>query len=353
MDTLTDALELSPNREVPASRNPAAVYLGKLPAPSSQRTMRAALANLVSLATGGREAHQDARWAAIATFPWHQVGYAEAQRLRSLLTAQLDPAAAAGGRVLRPATVNKHITALKGVLRESWRLGYLTADDHARIQDSLMVLKHTALPKGRMLQRAELQKMFEACARDARAGRPSGVRDAAVLALMAGCGLRRSEPVALQLGDYAGAGAEREVVVRGGKGRKDRTVPVGRGTREALDAWVTIRGDAPGPLLYAVTKGGVVEPRAVSTQALWKVVEKRARQARLSPATPHDLRRTFASALLDAGADLGVVQDLMGHQDPATTRKYDRRGELAKRRAVEIVGVPYFCGPVLLRGVNV
>ncbi len=82
--------------------------------------------------------------------------------------------------------------------------------------------------------------------------------------------------------------------------------------------------------------------RRLAAQAVAVVCAARAQEAGLFPFTPHDMRRTFISTLLEAGADIATVQQLAGHEDPATTSRYDRRGEDAKRKAVDMIHVPFF-----------
>ena len=82
--------------------------------------------------------------------------------------------------------------------------------------------------------------------------------------------------------------------------------------------------------------------RRLAAQAVAVICEARAKEAAIAAFTPHDMRRTFISGLLDAGADIATVQRLAGHEDPATTSRYDRRGEAAKQRAIELVHVPHF-----------
>jgi len=144
----------------------------------------------------------------------------------------------------------------------------------------------------------------------------------------------------ISLGDYNPETTE--LRVRSGKGQKDRLCYVTDGAKLALDIWLTARGNEPGPLFWpADGRGRPLVNRRMTDQAVLLLLRRRAAQAKISAFTPHDLRRSFISDLLDAGADIVTVQKLAGHANVQTTAKYDRRGEEAKRRAVELLKVPF------------
>jgi site-specific recombinase XerD len=299
-------------------RNPAAVYLARL-ALGSRRAMAAALQTIAALA-GGAEATAE-------TFPWERLGY---QHTQSIRTALADRYAI--------ATANRHLAALRGVLREAWRLGLMTAEEHQRAAD-LEAVRGETLPAGRELSDGELRALFAVCAEDQGA---AGARDAALLAVLYGGGLRRSEAVALDLADFTlETGA---LTVRAGKGKKARLVYAKNGSNAALMGWLEARGSEPGALLCPVDKAGRVVVRRMTDQAVLYILQRRADEARVSAFTPHDLRRTFISHLLGAGADIATVQRLAGHANVGTTARYDRRGEEAKQRAAELLHVPYVRG---------
>jgi hypothetical protein len=90
-----------------------------------------------------------------------------------------------------------------------------------------------------------------------------------------------------------------------------------------------------------VRKGGAFVTGRLSTASLQRMLAKRAEEARIAPFTWHDMRRTAAGDLLDVGTDIVTVQHLLGHANPKTTSRYDRRPEEAKRQAVAKLHVPY------------
>jgi len=314
----TDRTELAPTVEavpaVPAERHPAAVYLAGL-SRGSRRTMRQALDTVAGVLSGRADA---------AAMPWHRVEYAHVQAVRTALAERY-----------APATANKMLSALRGVLREAWRLGQIDGEAYRRMADVQAVAGET-LPAGREVTAGELGALFLACAGDTT---PAGRRDAALLAVLFGGGLRRSEAVALDLADYSPETGE--LRVRHGKRNKARIIYATNGGKRALDAWLAVRGTEPGPLLIPVRKGGTMELRRMTAQAVYALLRRRAEQANVAAFSPHDSRRTWIGNLLDAGADITTVQKLAGHANVNTTARYDRRGEQAKRKAAELLHLPY------------
>jgi integrase/recombinase XerD len=146
---------------------------------------------------------------------------------------------------------------------------------------------------------------------------PNGVRDAAILELFYASGLRISELAALPLVDVSLD--EGSLRVRG-KGAKVRLVPVGRRAQDRIRAWLEVRGSmtAKDDTLFLSSRN-----RRMGRTTVWKVVKHYARIANISQnVTPHMLRHSFATHLLDGGADLRAVQEMLGHSDIGTTQIY-------------------------------
>jgi integrase/recombinase XerD len=167
---------------------------------------------------------------------------------------------------------------------------------------------------------------------------PMGLRDRALLELMYGTGVRVSEAVSLDVDDMTRVLAADDAGLRViGKGDKQRVVPLGSYARAALEAYL-VRGRPA--LLDAVSQGGgsakMNRARAsgisalfvnalgarLSRQSVWEVMQVRAAAVGLTHVTPHSLRHSFATHLLDGGADIRVVQELLGHASVTTTQIY-------------------------------
>jgi site-specific recombinase XerD len=311
----TDLKKVAP---VPAAahgaldRHPAAVYLASL-SPGSRRTMRGALRTIAEIVTAKADE---------VAMPWQRLDFAHATAIRTRLAEKY-----------APATSNRMLASMKGVIKTAFKLGLISAEQMSRAT-SIEPVRGFRLPRGRSISPGELRSLFGIC--DPK--KAVGARDAALLGLLYAAGLRRAEVVALDVDHLeVTSGA---VVVRG-KGNKERRVYVSKGALDAARAWLGHRGDEPGPLLTPVAKGGRIELRRMTDQAVAERVRHLATKAGVSTLSPHDFRKSFVGDLLDAGADLATVQQIAGHASPATTSKYDRRGDRAKKRAADLLHVPF------------
>lgn len=176
------------------------------------------------------------------------------------------------------------------------------------------------LPKA--LPLSDVEAILEA------AGAPEtllALRDRALLELLYGTGARISEAVGLDVDDLdLGEGDQPGTVLLRGKGSKERIVPVGRFAREAIAAYLTrARPDLAasgksGPALFLNARGG-----RLSRQSAWTVIVRSAERAGVrAEVSPHTMRHSFATHLLEGGADVRVVQELLGHASVTTTQIY-------------------------------
>jgi integrase len=308
-------------QSAPLSQNPAVVYLSSLPSERSRRVMREALEMVAQMLSGGR--------ADLLTLEWGAIGFQHTSAVRAQLIERYSP-----------ATVNRILSAMRGTLKAAWRLGLISADDYQKARD-IDNVKGETLPAGRELGMGEIHALVMACKNDTRDGNMSaaGARDAAIIGILYMCGLRRAEIVSLDLSDLDVDSGK--LSIRSGKGRKGRTVYVREGAMRALQGWLMIRGDSAGALFMPVLKSDRISQRRMTSQAIYNLLQKRATEAGVRDFSPHDLRRTFVSDLLDRGADIALVAKLAGHQDVKTTARYDRRPEESKRRAAELLHFPF------------
>ena len=302
-------------RLLPLEQNPAAVYLASL-SQSGRRTQRNALDTIASLLTGVKTDALKCNWG--------NVRYQHAAAIRTRLAENYSP-----------ATANKMLSALRRVVKEAWKLGYMSAEDYQKVA-SVENVAGITLPSGRELSSGEIAALLSSCQSDPT---PAGVRDAALIAVLYSCGLRREEITKLDLSDYDPEA--RRLLVRG-KQNKQRYTYLTDGAFEMLSDWLMIRGSDSGPLLWPINKGGKMVNRRLTTQAIYNVLVKRRKESQVKEFSPHDLRRTFVSHLLDAGADIATVSRMAGHASVQTTVRYDRRPEEEKRKAAQLLHVPYF-----------
>ncbi len=307
---------LIPSSPPPLDYHPVAVYLASL-APGSRRTMRQALDTIAAILTNGQ---QDA-----LSLNWGALRYQHTAAVRSRLAEQF-----------KPSTANKMLSALRQVLHHAWKLGLMSAEDYQRARD-IGAVKGNTLPAGRSLDAGEIAALVMTCESDPT---PAGIRDAAIIALMYATGIRRASVIKLDLDDYDPSA--KTLRVRGAKGQKEYLAHIPQsGAFRALEDWIAIRGDNSGPLFWPITKMGKLVNRRMSTQAVYNLLAKRANEAGVDHFSPHDLRRTLAGDLLDAGADIVTVQKMLAHANVQTTARYDRRPEETKRKAASLIHIPY------------
>lgn len=298
-----------------ANHNPARVYIASLDSEHSRRAMLGGLKRaLRSLGVEG------AGLADPTAFPWERLRRAEVVAIRSALVGQCGP-----------ACVNQSLAAVRGVAKEAWRLGLMTAEDHARIAD-VPGVRSSRLPAGRDVPEDELARIFAACDRS----HPVGVRDAALIATLRTTGARRHEVCKVGLDDLDLRAGTFTVI---GKRDKERTCHLGD-ARVEVDAWLEVRGPEPGPLFLPWSaRGQEFILRPLTGSGVYWILKKYADRAGVKM-SPHDLRRTATGDLLDEGVDLATVQKLLGHADPKTTSRYDRRDERAKSTAAAKLKIP-------------
>ena len=311
MKNTTNALILS--KPQPMGRNAAAVYIASLPAKSGQRTQAQALRVIAGMFN-----------ADLATMKWSALRYQHTAAIRAQLAKQYSP-----------ATANKIMSALRQALKQAWLLGDMSAEDYRRAIELKPITGET-IPAGRELASGEISALMNVCQADTS---PAGQRDAAIIGMLYAAGLRRQEIVNLSLGSFDRDSGQ---IVLTGKRNKQRTAYLTNGSLAAVIDWLEVRGNNDDALFVAINKGGRLDTsKPMTAQAIYNMLTKRAAEAEVKQFSPHDMRRTFVSDLLDAGADIATVSKMAGHANVQTTARYDRRPEDAKRKAAGLLHVPY------------
>lgn len=321
-----------PAEELPSpGTNAYLVYLGRLDSDESKRTMRDCLDRIAAMAVG-QEDPPPAPWSGQA-FTWHLLRHQHTAALRARMHERVTNRAGRAATPWSPSHINKHLVALRSVLKQAWKLGDMTTDDYMRAV-AIDSAKGHREPVGRSIRAEEFAAMLAVCKEDPK---PAGARDAAIIAVLHSTGLRRSEVAKAQRADYdAGVGSLRVI----GKGNKQRTVYFHADATPYVTAWLRISGQIRGPLFCPVTRHGDLVDRPMTPRAIAALVDKRRLQAGLARLAPHDFRRTFAGDLLDAGADLVQVKGLLGHSSADVTARYDRRPERQKQAVVNRLTLP-------------
>jgi site-specific recombinase XerD len=220
-------------------------------------------------------------------------------------------------RGLGPVSINVRITAVRKLAVEAADNGLLAPE----LANGITRVKGVAskgVRLGNWLSVQQAQKLLNA----PNAATTKGLRDRAILAVLLGCGLRRSEVAALTFRHVQQRDGQWCIVDLRGKHGRVRTVPMPTWVKVAIDAWANILGVADGPVFRAVNRGGQVQGAALSEKVVWQLLQGYATAAGVAGIAPHDLRKTCAKLCRAAGGELEQIQLLLGHASVQTTERY-------------------------------
>jgi site-specific recombinase XerD len=237
-----------------------------------------------------------------------------------------------GHAPLSAGSAARAVVAVRGLHAFALREGLAATDPAREVRPPVPPRR---LPKA--ISVTEVERLLDAAALGSAgpAAEPAGLRDRALLELLYGTGARISEAVGLDIDDLELRGPDSDTpgaVRLAGKGGKQRVVPTGSYARAALEAYLvrgrpTLAGPprstrrpsagAGGGAVFLNARGG-----RLTRQGAWMVLRAAARRAGLTNVSPHTLRHSFATHLLDGGADVRVVQELLGHASVTTTQVY-------------------------------
>lgn len=236
---------------------------------------------------------------------------------------------------LSPTTVNLYLTALKGTMKHAWKAGGINYADYQRIAAIKSVAGKRIKRNKRNVIRHEVLVLIDYCERELT---KAGVRNAAIFALLAGCGLRRDELVRLQLNDY---NQTESILYVHGKGSKEREVIIPPVVESKLQAWLAMRGQDDGAIFIKITKHDTLSKycETLTGQAIYNLLVKYTQLAQITHINPHALRHYFGTAILRSGTDIITVRDMLGHTSVSTTQTYIAEDKSEQRKAAKVVDV--------------
>ena len=295
-------------------RNPLTLYLTRL-APSSQLTMRYVLQDAAD-----RLGFEDIN---LEDIDWHLL---QPEHVIALVAALREDGYA-------PNTSSLYVNAVRGVMNEAWRLN-LISQEHLLRMRTFKAAAGTRLSQGRNLRRSLIREMMEVCASDPR---PQGLRDAAVIGILYGSGMRKSESVNLDLAQINFEERSLRVI---GKGNKELIKYAPDWAFTKLQAWLAFRreqlkeGEQDDSFLFnRIRRGSHITRERITKHAIYYIARQRGEQVGVK-IMPHDFRRSFITRVIEEH-DLSIAQKLAHHTNIQTTASYDVRDDNERRRAVD------------------
>ncbi|GAB2908488.1 site-specific integrase [Rheinheimera gaetbuli] len=216
-------------------------------------------------------------------------------------------------------SINRAQVAIRSIVKVAVMMKLADSEQLNQLS-SLSKLKHAEYP-GTALTKQQVQALFALLERSVT---PTGIRNVALFAVLLGTGLRRSELVALQLKDVDIN--KQTLLVRHGKGNKSRTVFLPDWCLNYLQRWLILRSKQPGYLFCSMfISGAVTLDKPLSVWLVYRLIKDKLHHIGVENASPHDLRRTFITRLLEQNVDLNTVRQMAGHASITTTTIYDKR----------------------------
>ena len=220
-------------------------------------------------------------------------------------------------RGLGSVSINVRITAVRKLAVEAADNGLLAPELAAGIT-RVKGAKSTGVRVGNWLSIQQAQKLLNAPDVTTK----KGLRDRAMLAVLLGCGLRRSEVAALTVRHIQQRDNRWCIVDLVGKHGRVRTIPMPTWVKVAIDAWTAAAGLTEGHVLRPVTRGDQVQGERMTEKVVWQLLQPYAVAAGVPGIAPHDLRRSCAKMCRSAGGELEQIQLLLGHASVQTTERY-------------------------------
>ncbi len=293
---------------------PVALYLQQLAA-SSRQTMRYVLQDAAD-----RLGVDDV---AIEEFPWHQL---QPGHITALVAALRTDGYA-------PNTSSLYVNAIRGVMNQAWQQSLITQDQLLKIR-AVKAGGGSRLIKGRNLRRTLIRELMDVCAADPR---PQGLRDAAIIAILYGSGMRKSESVNMDLRQVNMAERSLQVL---GKGNKELIKFAPAWAFEKLQVWLDFRreqlpeGVSDDTFLFnRIRRGSHITRERITKHAIYYIAKQRGKQVGVD-IMPHDFRRSFITRVIEE-YDVSIAQKLAHHANIATTVSYDMRDDNERRNATD------------------
>lgn len=216
-----------------------------------------------------------------------------------------------------PSTINQRLAAIRKLAVEAAEKNLMTLDQAAAIE-RVKGIRKSGSNLGNWLTEAQAEILINAPSAETLKGK----RDRALLGLLVGCGLRRSELVQLQIEDIEQRDGRWVIIDLVGKNGRVRSVPVPPWVKVAIDDWLTAAGVISGHIFCSINRHSKITGPSISEQAILDTVRHYGNQIGLADIRPHDLRRTCAKLCRNRGGELEQIQFLLGHSSIQVTEQY-------------------------------